>query len=75
MMDDYYAGPLTALVTCDRERRVLRLAGEGRTASEIAEQLALSPNTVSTYRARVLEKLQLGNNAELTVYAIRNNLV
>ena len=43
--------------------------------SDIAEQLLLSPKTVSVYRARVLEKLQLANNAELTVYAIRNNLV
>jgi DNA-binding NarL/FixJ family response regulator len=43
--------------------------------SDIAEELNLSPKTVSVYRARVLEKLALGNNAELTVYAIRNGLV
>ena len=43
--------------------------------SEIADELMLSPKTVSVYRARVLEKLKLSNNAELTVYAIRNQLV
>ena len=45
------------------------------TLSEIAEELMLSPKTVSVYRARVLEKLKLTNNAELTAYAIRNALV
>ena len=43
--------------------------------SDIAEELMLSPKTVSVYRSRVLEKLKLSNNAELTVYAIRNGLV
>ena len=43
--------------------------------SDIATDLVLSPKTVSVYRARVLEKLQLTNNSELTVYAIRNGLV
>ena len=43
--------------------------------SDIAEQLTLSPKTVSVYRSRVLEKMQLSNNSELTVYAIRNGLV
>ena len=51
-------------------------AGEGTMRlSDIAEQLLLSPKTVSVYRARVLEKLGLTNNSELTVYAIRNGLV
>jgi DNA-binding NarL/FixJ family response regulator len=47
----------------------------GKKLSDIAEDLMLSPKTVSVYRARLLEKLALSNNAELTVYAIRNALV
>ena len=59
----------------DREMQTLQLIASGKRLSDIAEQLALSPKTVSVYRARVLDKLQLANNAELTVYAIRNGLV
>ncbi|GMV44992.1 MAG: DNA-binding response regulator [Pseudomonadota bacterium] len=59
----------------DREMQTLLLIASGKRLSDIAEQLALSPKTVSVYRARVLDKLQLANNAELTVYAIRNGLV
>ena len=59
----------------ERELQTLLKIASGRRLSEIAEELMLSPKTVSVYRARVLEKLQLANNAELTVYAIRNNLV
>ena len=59
----------------DREMQTLQLIASGKRLSDIAEQLALSPKTVSVYRARVLEKLSLANNAELTVYAIRNGLV
>ncbi|MBP6252561.1 MAG: response regulator transcription factor [Rubrivivax sp.] len=59
----------------DRELQTLVLIASGRRLSDIAEELKLSPKTVSVYRARVLEKLALTNNAELTVYAIRNGLV
>ena len=59
----------------DRELQTLVMIASGKRLSDIAEQLALSPKTVSVYRSRVLEKLQLANNAELTVYAIRNGLV
>ncbi len=59
----------------DREFQVLRLIASGRTLSEIAHALALSPKTVSVYRARLLEKMKLSNNAELTHYAIKNGLV
>jgi DNA-binding NarL/FixJ family response regulator len=59
----------------ERELQTLQKIASGRKLSEIAEELMLSPKTVSVYRARVLEKLHLGNNAELTVYAIRNGLV
>ena len=59
----------------EREMQTLQKIASGRKLSEIAEELMLSPKTVSVYRARVLEKLKLSNNAELTVYAIRNQLV
>ncbi|MBK9574753.1 MAG: response regulator transcription factor [Rhodoferax sp.] len=59
----------------ERELQTLTKIASGRRLSEIAEELMLSPKTVSVYRARVLEKLRLSNNAELTVYAIRNGLV
>ena len=59
----------------DRELQTLVMIASGKRLSDIAEELNLSPKTVSVYRARVLEKLALGNNAELTVYAIRNGLV
>ena len=59
----------------DRELQTLVMIASGKRLSDIAEELTLSPKTVSVYRARVLEKLQLSNNSELTVYAIRNGLV
>jgi two-component system invasion response regulator UvrY len=59
----------------DRELQTLRMIASGKRLSDIANELTLSPKTVSVYRARVLEKLGLSNNAELTVYAIRNGLV
>lgn len=59
----------------ERELQTLLKIASGKRLSDIAEELMLSPKTVSVYRARVLEKLKLGNNAELTVYAIRNGLV
>lgn len=59
----------------ERELQTLTKIASGKRLSDIAEELMLSPKTVSVYRARVLEKLRLSNNAELTVYAIRNGLV
>jgi DNA-binding NarL/FixJ family response regulator len=59
----------------DRELEVLVLIGSGKTVSEIAEKLSLSDKTISTYRRRILDKMQLKTNAELTHYAIRNGLV
>ena len=59
----------------DRELQTLVLIASGKRLSDIASELTLSPKTVSVYRARVLEKLALTNNSELTVYAIRNGLV
>ena len=59
----------------DREMQTLVMIASGKRLADIANDLTLSPKTVSVYRARVLEKLSLANNAELTVYAIRNGLV
>ncbi len=59
----------------DREFQVLRLIGEGKTVREIARELSLSDKTVSTYRARLLEKMCLKTSAELIHYAIHNGLV
>jgi DNA-binding NarL/FixJ family response regulator len=59
----------------DRELQTLTMIASGKRLSDIAAELSLSPKTVSVYRARVLQKLGLTNNSELTVYAIRNGLV
>ena len=58
----------------DREFQILRLFGAGKTVREIAEVLSLSVPTVSTYRARVLEKLGMKTTAELVRYAVLNKL-
>jgi len=58
----------------DRELEVLRLIGSGKAISQIAELLHLSVTTVSTYRARILEKMHLTTTAELMNYAVRNQL-
>jgi two-component system invasion response regulator UvrY len=59
----------------DREFLVLRLIASGKPVSVIAKELSLSVKTISTYRARILEKMGMSNNAELTHYAIQNKLV
>lgn len=59
----------------DRELQTLRLIAAGRKPAEIATELALSPKTVSVYRARILDKLGLKSNAELARYAQRHGLV
>ena len=59
----------------DREFHVFKLIAEGKTVSEIAEQLSLSITTVSTYRARILAKMDLKTNADLIRYALENNLI
>lgn len=59
----------------DREFQTLRLIASGKRLSDIAAELALSPKTVSVYRARILEKMGMSNNAELTHYAIKHGLV
>ena len=59
----------------DREYQVMCMIASGKTVGEIAEKLSLSAKTISTYRARILEKMNMKNNAELTHYAIQNKLV
>jgi len=59
----------------NREFQVMLLIGSGKTVGEIAEMLSLSNKTISTYRARLLEKMELRTNAEITHYAIQNKLV
>jgi two-component system, NarL family, invasion response regulator UvrY len=62
-------------ILSDREFEVLRWIGLGKTVREIATLLTLSDKTVSTYRARLLEKMDLKTSAQLICYAIRNQLV
>jgi DNA-binding NarL/FixJ family response regulator len=59
----------------DREYQVLCMLASGRTVTDIATELGLSVKTISTYRVRLLDKLQMKNNAELTRYAIKEGLV
>ena len=59
----------------DREFQVMRLIASGKTVTEIAVVLSLSDKTISTYRGRIMEKMGMKTNAELTRYAIHNNLV
>src|SRR5882762_3985194 len=62
-------------ILSDREFEVLRKLASGKTVGQIAEDLRLSVPTVSTYRARILEKLNLSTTAELMHYAMRNHLI
>lgn len=59
----------------DREFQVMRMIGQGKTVSEIGNELHLSVKTVSTYRSRILDKTQLRNNAEIMKYTLENGLV
>ena len=62
-------------ILSDREYQVLCMISSGKTVTEIAEELSLSVKTISTYRVRILEKLKMKNNAEITRYAIKEGLV
>jgi DNA-binding NarL/FixJ family response regulator len=66
--------PLDGLLS-HREFQVFRLLAAGRSVGEIAEQLVLAPNTVSTYRARILEKTGVRNDVELALLAVRQALL
>jgi two-component system invasion response regulator UvrY len=62
-------------ILSDREFDVLKLLASGKSVSEIAEQLSLSVTTVSTYRSRILKKMNMHSNAELTRYALEKKLI
>jgi DNA-binding NarL/FixJ family response regulator len=59
----------------DREYQVMRWIASGRTVKEIAKEMSLSVKTISTYRARILQKMKMKTNAELIHYGIQNRLV
>lgn len=59
----------------NREFEILKMIASGQSISDIAEQLSLSPTTVSTYRSRILEKMSIKSNAEITRYALENGLI
>jgi two-component system invasion response regulator UvrY len=59
----------------NREYQVMIMIAAGKTVAEIAEVLSLSVQTISTYRSRILEKMQMKNNVELANYAVRNQLL
>ncbi len=59
----------------DREYQVMLMIASGKTTSVIAEEMSLSIKTVSTYRSRILEKMKMKSNVDLTYYVIKNNLI
>jgi two-component system invasion response regulator UvrY len=73
LVSDVQAAPHERL--SDREFLILRMIASGKAVSVIARELSISVKTVSTYRARLLEKMNLENNAELVHYAFQNKLV
>lgn len=82
MLDDYVrrAAGLTAVADryetlSAREREIFQLIAEARTSREVAEVLDISPATVETHRARILQKLDIHNTAELVLYAVRRGVI
>lgn len=71
---DIHAGKPDHEKLSDREFQVMCMLGSGKTVKEIAEELLLSVQTVSTYRFRVLQKMNMKTTAEITRYVIENNL-
>lgn len=72
---DLHLTPVLLAGLSDREYQVLCLIASGKSVGQIAAELSLSAKTISTYRARILEKMGMKTNAELTHYAISNKLV
>jgi DNA-binding NarL/FixJ family response regulator len=62
-------------ILSDREFEVLKLIAQGQSISKIGEILSLSVNTISTYRTRIMEKLNIHNNADLVKYSMKHNLI
>ncbi|MFN3695413.1 MAG: response regulator [Ignavibacterium sp.] len=77
LSDNVKRGTKTELseILSDREYEIFMLIAQGKTVSEIAEILSLSVKTVSTHRSHILEKTKLKNNADIVMYAVRNNLL
>ncbi len=82
MLDDYVrrAAGITAVADryetlSAREREIFQLIAEARTSREVAEVLDISPATVETHRARILQKLDIHNTAELVLYAVRRGVI
>lgn len=81
LLEDYlsqrYTGPAADAYESlsEREREVLKLIALGHTAAQVADQLALSPKTVETYRTRIMEKLSLGSRVDLVKYALARGLL
>ncbi len=77
LSDNVKRGTKTELseILSDREYEIFMLIAQGKTVSEIAEILSLSVKTVSTHRTHILEKTKLKNNADIVMYAVRNNLL
>ncbi len=73
LMDDHQEVPHKRL--SDREFQVICLLASGKTVTEIANDFSLSVKTISTYRTRILEKMQMSKTSELIHYAIKNKLV
>ncbi|MFZ1086450.1 MAG: response regulator transcription factor [Terracidiphilus sp.] len=73
-LDDSAGKPLHELLS-DREFEVMRMIAAGVPLTEIGDRLHVSVKTISTYRARIMEKMQMKSNAELTRYAMTNNLI
>ena len=59
----------------NREYQIMLMLANGQSVREVAEELCLSAKTVSTYRTRILEKMDMKKNAELTLYAVKNSLI
>jgi two-component system, NarL family, invasion response regulator UvrY len=72
-LDNQHEKPIQEILS-DREYQVFLLLAAGETISEISKKLSLSVKTISTYRTRLLEKMNFKNNAELIYYAAHNNL-
>ena len=81
MLDDYVrrvagSGVVDRYETLsEREREIFQLVAEARTNKEVAELLEISPATVETHRARILQKLDIHNTAELVLYAVRRGVI
>jgi DNA-binding NarL/FixJ family response regulator len=73
-LNDQAERPLHELLS-DREYQVMCLIAVGKSLKEIADDLCVGISTINTYRARILEKMQMKNNTELTHYALQNRLV